>query len=316
MPYTYSECRPLAFEVLVELVRQNLDSARPHKITYKNMADAITRKLARSGTNVFHRAVANIVGTMMDDIWEKFEDAPPINAFVVNKDTQMPGFNVQYHFDAYFHQDWGWYDALSDVEKMRRLQTVWNDACKYREWDEIAAWYRASHGVHTFLKDKGVDEEDGKARRIYGVGPAEGLRHKQLKLYIQAHPKLVGAPSDPDSADVEHQFESLDEADVLFTDDQGLIVVEVKSNISNQQDMRRGLFQCVKYRALAEAEELVSAEEEDAARAVAAVLVIETGRRIPASLRADAKTVGVKIVEIDPEKIDRWAKKNRELIEA
>ena len=44
-----------------------------------------------------------------------------------------------------------------------------------------------------------------------------------------------------------------DPVDVLFQSARSHIAIEVKSHISNEADLRRGFFQCVKYRAIVRA---------------------------------------------------------------
>ncbi|WP_158665356.1 hypothetical protein [Sinorhizobium fredii] len=83
-----------------------------------------------------------------------------------------------------------------------------------------------------------------------------------------------------------------DKIDVLFDAPGRLVAVEVKSSISNDVDLTRGLFQCVKYRAVMEAERGVSG----ARHSVDALVVV--GRRFPAALRALQNSLGVQVVEI------------------
>ncbi|MBP0574725.1 hypothetical protein J8J27_28860, partial [Mycobacterium tuberculosis] len=71
-----------------------------------------------------------------------------------------------------------------------------------------------------------------------------------------------------------------------------LVAVEVKSSISNDVDLIRGLFQCVKYRAVMKAECGFSG----GAHSIDVLLVI--GRRFPAGLQALQNSLGVRVVEI------------------
>ena len=53
----------------------------------------------------------------------------------------------------------------------------------------------------------------------------------------------------------EFSLASADRPDVLFQCTSDVIAVEVKSHISNEADLQRGIYQCVKYRALVRAEQ-------------------------------------------------------------
>jgi hypothetical protein len=77
----------------------------------------------------------------------------------------------------------------------------------------------------------------------------ESAEHLALKKYIAEHPERVGLPKRA-KADLEKVFGSGDRADVAFTIGEKIVVVEVKSEISDDADMCRGVFQCIKYRAL------------------------------------------------------------------
>lgn len=57
---------------------------------------------------------------------------------------------------------------------------------------------------------------------------------------------------------MEYRLPSADEMDVLFMSTREQVVVEVKSKISNSVDLERGVFQCVKYRAVLQAQSDVS----------------------------------------------------------
>jgi hypothetical protein len=47
-------------------------------------------------------------------------------------------------------------------------------------------------------------------------GPAESEQHRKLKDYILTHPKLIGAPTNPDRSETELRLLSGDEVDVFI----------------------------------------------------------------------------------------------------
>jgi len=90
----------------------------------------------------------------------------------------------------------------------------------------------------------------------YGYG-GEGSLHKSLKEYIFNNPWIIGIHSFK-QRDMEHILLSGDRLDVWFElADGSEIAVEVKSEISSSADVLRGLFQCVKYKTILEAENLI-----------------------------------------------------------
>jgi hypothetical protein len=82
-----------------------------------------------------------------------------------------------------------------------------------------------------------------------------------------------------------------DSIDVLFVTRGKVFAVEVKSVISPEEDLVRGVFQCVKYEALLNAMEVASGEMRD----VGVRLAI--GACATARVRSLANILGVRLVE-------------------
>jgi hypothetical protein len=101
-------------------------------------------------------------------------------------------------------------------------------------------------------------ESDGKVERLGFGGPPESENQLRLKKYVASHPKEFGAPKDCKKGLVEYRLPSADEMDVLFMSTREQVVVEVKSKRSNSVDFERGVFQCVKCRAVLQAQSDVS----------------------------------------------------------
>ena len=100
------------------------------------------------------------------------------------------------------------------------------------------------------LLDKGVEHCENN-RRKYGTG-GESEEHKKLKGYAQEHPELFEVSPNAKS-NVEYPLPSGDFLDVLFKDGDKWTAVEVKSCRSDDNDLKRGIYQCVKYHAVLEA---------------------------------------------------------------
>ena len=92
------------------------------------------------------------------------------------------------------------------------------------------------------------------------AGGGESEPHKFFKTYIAENPPALGLPPSVGKVQLEYVLPSADAIDVLFTLKGEKIGVEVKSFISDAADILRGIFQCVKYRHLIEAEQIVNDE--------------------------------------------------------
>lgn len=107
----------------------------------------------------------------------------------------------------------------------------------------------------TKAKDLLSKDEDIIRKGSFGYG-GEGEYHLQLKKYIFNNPGIIGINSYIDKG-MEHNLLSGDRLDVWFKlADGSEIAVEVKSKISSSSDILRGLYQCVKYKAILNAENL------------------------------------------------------------
>ena len=123
-------------------------------------------------------------------------------------------------------------------------------------------------------------------------GGGEGEDHRRLKEYVAANPSIVGLPSNLSPGTTEAPLPSGDKIDVLFDGQKRLVAVEVKSKISNEVDLARGLFQCVKYRAVMEAERGFKG----ARYSVEAMLVV--GKPFPESLCSLQNSLAVQVIEV------------------
>lgn len=103
-------------------------------------------------------------------------------------------------------------------------------------------------------------EEQIRSGQSYDSG-GEGDSHKELKEYIFNNPNVVGIEEYTEK-ETEHILLSADRIDVWFKlADGSNIAVEVKSHKSTEADVLRGIFQCVKYKAIMDAEDKVHRSE-------------------------------------------------------
>jgi hypothetical protein len=96
--------------------------------------------------------------------------------------------------------------------------------------------------------------EEAAASIFYGG--EEGEDHRILKEYVKAHPACIGLNQRFIRCSTESKLPSGDEMDVFFESATEQVCIEVKGKKSCEADMLRGIFQCVKYRAVLEAQGL------------------------------------------------------------
>jgi len=264
---------PIAMVALVNAAN------RRAPISYKDIGEIIEGRIR---CTVASEHIGSVVGSMMDEILEVEPKTPPLNALCVNKATRLPGDGA--HAYLKWHDPSIDYKNLTPSEKREILLPVYEDIFKFKGWPRIA---RKVFGI-TLAKPSPsvVGESDGKARRRGYGGPAESERHILLKNYVASNPKLFGAPKGCKQGVVERLLRSLDEIDVWFVAPGEQLAVEVKSRISLDWDIERGIYQCIKYRALLEAENRV----DGITSRVRVCLVTE--RKLPPHLVKLAKVLG------------------------
>jgi hypothetical protein len=101
------------------------------------------------------------------------------------------------------------------------------------------------------------DNDDSLPEFPRGIrgGQGESPEHRALKEYVAKNPEsLFGLKGYERYAVPEKYFPSRDRVDVYFEHPQKPVAVECKAANASDDDLASGIFQCVKYRALLEAE--------------------------------------------------------------
>ena len=132
-----------------------------------------------------------------------------------------------------------------------------------------------------------------KHRSPRGKSGGEGEEHRQLKQYVKDNPSCLPTKIQQGEliSKTEKELPSGDSMDVSFENEDCWIGVEVKSRISDEDDIRRGLYQCVKYQAVMEGYLAVQRVRKN----VKVFLVL--GCPFPESLLPVKQILGVKVIE-------------------
>lgn len=170
---------------------------------------------------------------------ETDEDIPTLNALCKNSTTHLPSSGFSYVYKSY--------DGMTPQEKQIFVAGLNQKAIKYQKWDWVMKELELKPAL--IFTDEELLEV---SKPIYGSG-GEGKEHKALKEYIAAHPEAIGIKNVA-ACDTEHVLPSGDRLDVYFELKNGdRVAVEVKPSTSPDEDITRGIFQCVKYKAVMDA---------------------------------------------------------------
>jgi hypothetical protein len=169
--------------------------------------------------------------------WRK--EVPPIQCLVINKHTGLPGEGI------------GWF--ITDKEDFRRLPKAQQRRLVEAELHKVFAFPRWFDVLRAFgLKPRLIDYADVITRASTYHGGPESEGHRRLKEYVARSPHLLNLPAHL-VGEMEYPLPSGDTIDVLFGQQDEWVAAEVKSELSPEADIVRGIFQCIKYGAVIEA---------------------------------------------------------------
>ena len=189
--------------------------------------------------------------------------APLLNVLLVQKGLGLPGSGAQDFLVARFPEE----RRLGEKDADEVHPEVWahyarlaiEEAHRYGGWEAL---YEQLFGPY-------VPDPFYAPRRRAGGG--EGANHKALREWLWKHPERVDRRLRDVDSKTEVDLLSGDRVDVVYRTKSQVIAIEVKSRDSNWPVLQRGIYQCVKYRAVMEAQE----KEEKSGRRVRALLVTE-----------------------------------------
>jgi hypothetical protein len=204
---------------------------------------------------------------------------PPIQCLVLNKHTELPGEGI-----GWFLVKKADFSKLSLARKREIVHAAISHIFAYPRWYDVLAAAGLSPTQASF-------EELNRKTAREGIGGGESELHRKLKDFIAANPGAIGLPTGTAKGDTEWSLPSGDKLDVSFRTREGWLGVEVKSEISGDTDIARGLYQCVKYAAVMRAQEA----SENRERTAEAVLVLKGS--LPKHLIPLRNILGVSVIE-------------------
>lgn len=270
-------------------------------ITYENLGYFVADELHRKNREIW-RHMGDLVGTLMDRIWEDYSPlVPPINLLVVSGNTGLPSCGADGHVSRYLRVTAN-AGVLTDEDSSLAVDSLMEEVWNYDNWRDI---YQTLYGqnfeepdVDDYSVDPEYKEPDGESRRGGYGGPAESEEHKALKTAVIANPMRAIGHDKIRFRKPEMRLKSGDEVDAYFDCESEIVCVEVKSSRSPDSDLERGIYQCVKYRAVARAQEELMPPL-GRPRGVRAKLVY-SGRIMPIELRRIAERLDIEVL--------RWSK--------
>ena len=176
---------------------------------------------------------------------------PPINLMVVNKSTRVPGRGAHGYFRRFCSDFLGRDvnpDQLSITKQRALIDCAQEKIFDFPSWGDVL--------TACGLEESKPPRSKPKRRRPrpsgWNTGP-ESDEHRRLKQLVADGPALVGLKTDENGAQ-EHPLWSGDRLDVYFK--RAAVGVEVKTANAGFDEIHRGIFQCVKYKAVLRAQQI------------------------------------------------------------
>lgn len=222
-------------------------------IFYSDLADELAMPNARN----LNFVLGSIGQTMqnLSKVWK--ESIPPIQCLVVNKTTGLPGDGI------------GWF--VTNASEYRKLPRSRQQEIVRAELSKIFAYPKWRAILRTLGLSYTPPDYTPLVDQATRFGGGEGEAHKRLKEFVARHPHVIGLSSNTRRGTTEDPLPSGDSLDVSFREAEEWTAAEVKPLDAPIADVLRGLFQCVKYKAVMEAEQATKGRT----RAATAVLVLQ-----------------------------------------
>ncbi|MGE8228635.1 hypothetical protein [Stenotrophomonas hibiscicola] len=244
-------------DILPILIRRAKEG-RP--IFYRELADQLEQEFGhepKARKTVYGPAVG-AVGLAIEQLgllpeW-RGKRIPPINTIVVSKSTGYPSTGAD-EIAHYFFEDNG---AGMAADRKAYLDAAMNAVYHFDKWDQIAA----ALGVARLEPASGELEADQgdvvPLPNVHAGGATESAEHQDLKRWVREHPEELADFGIFQPGRNEAVLSSGDRLDVLFENGKQRLAVEVKTSKCSEDELMRGVYQCVKYRAILRAEQLAT----------------------------------------------------------
>ena len=231
-----------------------------------------------------------VVGKMQYAIRGADNGAPLLLMVLVRTDTGTPGDGAREFLLARFPDE----PLLHQTHVRTEHPELWSNLAhiaadevyNYSGWEDLYSQLYGNYVPDAYYAAPGERSDTPRG------GSGEGPNHEALRLWVMGNPDQVDRGFRGAVADTEEELLSGDRVDVVYTTGSEVLAIEVKSRDSNWADLRRGIYQCIKYGA-------VLGAQEEGRRTVRTMLVTESA--LPLDLDRLSKRLKVRHRSFPPE---------------
>jgi hypothetical protein len=268
-------------------------------ITYGDLNQAVHARGEPLVMALTYRYVAGKIGDVCEALAKDLgHDVPPLNAIIVSEKSGLPSHGVDNYLATYFDMTSRQLQKLNKGERDSYARAAMDKVVNFTGWEQIRRHLGISKPAIAKKTTSGGEPIPPPNQGKFAGGP-ESEMHKELKSWLANHPDTISSFAKFKKGKTERVLASGDRLDVLFTNANTRLAAEVKTSEASDDEVQRGVFQCVKYRATLRAMQLVAVEPPNAQ----AVLVINCQ---PASIvRRVAERLSVTIIDVSAQFNDR-----------
>jgi len=261
------------------------------RITYGKLNEAVGRRGGAAAMAITYRFVAGKIGDICEALAEDLEEpVPPLNAIIVNERTKLPSHGVDMYLLRYLGKPAKLIAKMADEDRKAYASQAIEAVHSFEAWAKIGSLL----GYPSILgkplnRGKPIPLPDHSA---FSTGP-ESDAHKALKHWVADHPEQFMAFGAFGKGECERNLSSGDRLDVHFDNGSKSLAVEVKTATASDSEVQRGVYQCVKYRAVLRAMQLAASKPPNGN----AVLALD---QEPSAVVAQlAERLSVRVIKID-----------------
>lgn len=247
-------------------------------------------------STIFATRIGLVAGELMNLIHSVDPKAPLINVLVVNQQDELPSkgagsfmatrfknprLSIK-NYKQLYPAKWRTYFDRAAAEVYAYSPEAWAELYEAVFEEKLP---QEAIKAEREKRQEGNEDDFGTGAGKYGAG-GEGVHHRALRLWVTNNPDKVGRGYPRARTETEYNLDSGDRVDSVFHLADRTIALEVKSRISNFVDLKRGVFQCIKYRAV------MTAMDVRTEVPVEAVLVTET--KLPGEILALLRQHGIR----------------------
>jgi hypothetical protein len=282
-PHSKSPWRRSIVEDIVPILIRRAKEGRV--ITYGELAEQLHHEFGHVPTarKTQYGPPVGAIGLAIRQLSDKWggDKIPPINTIVVRASTGLPGVGAD-EIAHYFFKDNGRGMAKDrEAYLAAAIDAVFNYGGR---WDRVAQ----ALGAGSLQPATGVldDGEQIELPPIPNAHAPESAEHKAIKAWICARPKWLASYGKFPAGELEKVISSGDRLDAYFENGKRPLAVEVKTSRASEAELMRGVYQCVKYRAVLRAEQL-------------ALRMVPNGDAVLVCTRAPAKTTAALVKRLN-----------------